>query len=206
MDPSHELRELADRLRSAADRINTRETPAPGITQALGLARELEAALEGPPRPLWYDSGTIEPRSDRARTHYDAFGPFGGAVNPVAPPMSIQLPDDPNGRVVARVRLSRSYEGPPHGVHGGVVAGLFDDLLGNVQALAPPVGMTGKLEVTYRRVTPIERDLVFEGWVEQNRHRAIVARATCSADGELTAEAMALFIRVDFDEVANRTR
>jgi acyl-CoA thioesterase FadM len=66
--------------------------------------------------------------------------------------------------------------------------------------------MTGKLEVSYRRVTPIETDLVFEGWIEEDRSRAMVARATCSAGGEVTAEARALFVRVDFGAVARRER
>ena len=38
--------------------------------------------------------------------------------------------------IEGRVTLGRLYEGPPNGVHGGYVAGLFDDILGGALQLA----------------------------------------------------------------------
>ena len=119
--------------------------------------------------------------------------------------MRVALSDD-GTKLVGRVRVPRRYEGPPHGVHGGVVAGLFDDLLGGVQMLAPPIGMTAKLDVVYRNVTPVETDLVLTGWVFDDGSRYMRAKATCHAGDTLTAEATALFIRVDFREVEERGR
>lgn len=209
MEITPELRALADELRSASERIATRAVPEDRVQDALALARELSAKLEGPRRTPWYELDTSA-LSTTTRELFDAFSPYGGSANPIAPPLRVEFPkgsdSDGQRKVVGRVRLSRSYEGPPHGVHGGVVAGLFDDLLGNVLALAPPIGMTGKLEITYRRITPIDRDLVFEGWVEEDRGRALILRAVCRAGEEVTAEARGLFVRVDFGEVAARER
>ena len=107
-------------------------------------------------------------------------------------------------RLVGRVTLNRAYAGPPHGVHGGIVAALFDEMLGGAQGLAPPPGVTALLEVRYRQLTPVDTPLVFEAWIEDERGRRIVARATCHAGDTLTADAKGTFIRVDFDEVQER--
>ncbi|HEX7095845.1 MAG TPA: hypothetical protein VF183_08165, partial [Acidimicrobiales bacterium] len=104
-----------------------------------------------------------------------------------------------------RVTLSRLYEGPPNGVHGGYVAGLFDDVLGATQSLIDgPTGLTGTLEVRYRNLTPLDAELVFLAWIHHVSGRRIVSRATCHAEGVLTAEAEALFVRVDMAALAQR--
>jgi acyl-CoA thioesterase FadM len=88
-------------------------------------------------------------------------------------------------------------------VHGGYVAGLFDDVLGGTQALIEgPTGLTGTLTVRYRSLTPLDTDLVFLGWVDHARGRRILSKATCHAGDVLTAEAEALFVRVDLDAMA----
>jgi hypothetical protein len=48
--------------------------------------------------------------------------------------------------------------------------------------------------------------LRFEAWVESDHDKRIVAKATCHAGGGelLTADAEALFIRVDFEEIQAR--
>ena len=91
-------------------------------------------------------------------------------------------------------------------MHGGYVAGLFDDILGGAQTLLDgATGLTGTLKVWYRNLTPLDTELVFTAWVDHVRGRRIHARATCHADGVLTAEAEALFIRVDMAALAERT-
>jgi acyl-coenzyme A thioesterase PaaI-like protein len=97
-----------------------------------------------------------------------------------------------------------AYEGPPHGVHGGWVAALFDDLLGSAKGLTGAPGMTATLTVRFRQITPVEEDLQLEGWIERESGRRVVAKATCRAGEALTAEAEALFVGVDFDEVRKR--
>ncbi len=53
------------------------------------------------------------------------------------------------------------YEGPPTCVHGGVIAELFDELLGISNILAGPGAMTGTLTIRYRRPTPL---LALSSW------------------------------------------
>ncbi len=100
--------------------------------------------------------------------------------------------------------MGRRYEGPPHGVHGGWVAALFDEALGAAQGLAGTRGMTALLKVRYRQVTPVAQALRLEAWVHEQRGRRTVTRATCHAGDRLTADAEGTFIAVDFDEVEER--
>jgi len=110
--------------------------------------------------------------------------------------------DDGQPVIVGEVLLDRSREGPPARVHGGYVAGLFDDVLSGVPSLvdAGPV-VTGRLSIRYRHPTPLDVDLRFEARVVRHSGRRLVARACClapRADGgqEVTAEAEALFVSI----------
>lgn len=105
-------------------------------------------------------------------------------------------------KVVGRVRYGYAYEGPPGCVHGGVLAAAFDEILGFAQSLSGRPGMTGTLTVHYRKPTPLNTDLVFEGWVDRIEGRKIFTSGRCMAGDTVTAEAEGLFISVDFEKMA----
>jgi acyl-coenzyme A thioesterase PaaI-like protein len=81
-------------------------------------------------------------------------------------------------------------------VHGGVIAMVFDEILGvaNVQAASP--GMTGTLSVKYRRPTPIRTPLRLEAHVIERTGRRIRIRGAIFNGDELTAEAEAVFVEL----------
>ncbi len=203
-----EARALADEVRRLVEALATREIDPSALHEATEEVRRARERIEGPPRPRWYEGESEDggfPASGRA---YVELSPVRGHLNPVAPPLEVDEVRDAAGekRVTARARLGMRYEGPPHGVHGGWVAALFDDVLGQVQGLAGDPGVTAVLTVRYRHVTPIDEELRFEGWIEEERGRRISTRATCHAGDTLTAEAEGLFVRVDFGEVQERMR
>lgn len=122
--------------------------------------------------------------------------PLSGTSNPLAPPMvSRQIsegPDGPGGRrTEGTVRFGAAYEGPPRHVHGGLLAAMFDELLGRSQ-LVP--GFTGSLTIHYRRPAPLDRDLDLCAWVDRVDGRKRWLRGTCHLDGALLCEAEGLFI------------
>ena len=129
-------------------------------------------------------------------------------MNPVAPPLRMEVAerDDGTQYIAGQARLANLYEGPPRGVHGGLVAALFDEILGSAMGLAPPAGVTAKLEVDYHHLTPIDEDLRLEAWITKVQGRRVYAEATCHAGDTLTARATALFVRVDFKAVEDRMR
>jgi acyl-coenzyme A thioesterase PaaI-like protein len=203
-------RTLADELRAVAELLNTRAVAPAALDAALATARTLRAGLDDqPPLVRWYE--LVEHGKggrEASRGFHDEQGPLRGLANVVAPPMRSTLTTRADGTAVLRatVRLGRRYEGPPRAVHGGIVAALFDELLGSAQNLAGVRGMTAKLTIRYRKPTPIDEDLELEGWVDRERGRSVVVLGTCHARGQLVAQAEGLFMRVDFDEVQRRLR
>jgi hypothetical protein len=198
---------LAEDLRRVNAALALHEIAPEKLAEAVALARRLRDLLEGPRRARWYDHDALSPMASAgARSSYGDMSPLRGLRNPLAPPLCVERGARADGSpcVIGRATLSRAYEGPPHGVHGGYVAALFDELLGAAIGLAPPPGVTAVLEVRYREVTPVEQELRFEAWVAEDRGRRITARATCHAGDVLTADARGMFVRVDFDEVRRR--
>ena len=195
--------ELAEELRELAASLTRLEVSEDDVREALALARSMAAHLRGPERQRWYEQVESPVPDFDVPSAFHILSPVSGLMNPVAPPLVVERTQRPDGQpaVLGRTRLSSSYEGPPHGVHGGIVAALFDEVLGAAQGLAPPPGVTAKLEVRYRHLTPVDEDLRVEGWIVEQRDRRVFAEATCHAGETLTASATALFLRVDFEAV-----
>lgn len=194
---------LAEELRQCTERLTTRSLELATLRGLREQARAMKEAMDGPPQRRWYDQRANDAGLDpESRGAYVDQSPVRGLCNPIAPPLVTHVPgpDEPR-RLTATATLGFAYEGPPRGVHGGWVAALFDDLLGNAQMFAGQTGMTARLTVRYRSPTPIGVPLELAAWIEEERDRRVVARATCHAGGRLTAEAEGLFVRVDFDHV-----
>jgi len=200
---------LAEAIRALARAHLSGVLDEPARTEVAELITRAEAMIrtEGAPRVRWYEA---DAGATAMRSRHRELSPFSGATNAAAPPMVIDAATGPDERpeLVGRVRLDRTREGPPRSVHGGVMAGLFDELLGAAQRLGgSPGGVTGRLTVRYRRPTPIDEELELRAWVTDTRSRRVTARAECrvvgpDGPGPVTAEADAVFVVVDFDRMA----
>lgn len=198
---------LADEVRALIEDVNRSAPDVDSLEAARGHVAAARAALESPDRRRWYEVPLDEIDEDltiRLREEAGDYSLFRGGRNPLAPPLRVSAGVDSDGEpvVVGEVRLERSREGPPERVHGGMVAGIFDDVLSGAPGLvdAGPV-VTGRLSVRYRRPTPLDVELRFEARVVRYSGRRLVARARClapTADGgtEVTAEAEALFVAI----------
>ena len=115
------------------------------------------------------------------------------------PALEVSYDVDDLGRptVTAVVCLGDDYQGPPGCVHGGYLAAMFDNLLGVLpyKMTGRRGAFTGRLTVRYRALTPLNTELVLTGKITDARSRRVVAAGQCHADGVLTAEADALFVR-----------
>lgn len=120
--------------------------------------------------------------------------PFVGPSHPLAPPLRVERHGD---LVVGTVAFGHVYEGPPGAVHGGVVAAMFDLVLGAAASMARRPGLTGTLTVRYRKATPLDRVIRYEGWIDRVEERKTIVAARSTADGELLAEAEGIFVRID---------
>jgi len=139
-----------------------------------------------------------EPEKGRPAVDYLPTSPIAGVLNPVAPPIKIEVVDGEGG--VPEIRgtawFDYPYEGPPNCVHGGVIAATFDELLGAANIVAGSPGMTGTLNVRYRKPTPLRVDLRLEARFLDIDGRKIRTWGGMYHGDVLTAEADGLFIEV----------
>lgn len=198
-----ELRRLADATRSVIDRLVATAAPIEALTAAADAMESALAELAAHPQGRLYE-GFAEVGLAGATGGDDAIAffehsPIIGAANPLAPPVRLEIRD---GAVHGTARFGAAYEGPPSSVHGGYVAAAFDEVLGMAQSLSGSSGMTGTLEIKYRRPTPLHTDLRFHATLDRHEGRKLFTSGRLYAGDELTAEAKGLFITVDFAKIA----
>jgi hypothetical protein len=126
--------------------------------------------------------------------------PMIGFANPISPPVQVWAVIGEGGQreIRGRVTFDYPFEGPPTCVHGGVIAELFDELLGLSNILAGKGAMTGTLTVRYRRPTPLLAPLELAARHTGQEGRKVYAWGGLYHEGELTAEAEGVFILVEF--------
>jgi hypothetical protein len=117
--------------------------------------------------------------------------PISGQSNPLAPPFRLWLDGDVTR---AEACYGAAYEGPPGLLHGGAVAGAFDEILSVAQFLSGRAGYTGTLTVRMRKPTPLVRTISYEAGVDRVDGRKIHAWARSTCDGELLGEAEGIFV------------
>jgi acyl-coenzyme A thioesterase PaaI-like protein len=192
------LRRLAGSLRSLVDSSVALTAPLDEL-EALAEAAEAlrdRAAAHAGKRPFSPFAAPID-------GDYSGILPWGvisGAYNPIAAPVSMRIAD---GRAYATARFGLAYEGPPGGVHGGIVAAVYDQVLAFAAVAADVPGHTGSLTTHYRAITPLHVELQFEAWIERTEGRKAFARGRCLANDKVVSEAEGLFIQ--FREGAART-
>ena len=197
-----ELRRVGDALRSLIAGVVATEAP---TEELAALAAELESVAEGwaghPRRTSYAPAAEAGPGGDVHAFLDDS--PMIGRANPLAPPLRLEVDagSDPPA-VVGAARFGPQYEGPPGHVHGGYLAAAFDEVLGMAQSLGGKPGMTGTLTVRYRSPTPLHVELSLRGWVDRVEGRKIFTRGTIHVGDRLCAEAEAVFISIDFRQMA----
>jgi acyl-coenzyme A thioesterase PaaI-like protein len=190
--PGPELRRLADALRGVTDQVVRTHAPPETLAAAAAAVEEAARLLE-PLTPAWAPSVPARPLSDLDPHEYFPFSPMVGWYSPLSPPLECEIVD---GGVTAHARLGAAYEGPPGCVHGGIIAGLFDELLGIANITAGTGAMTGTLTIKYRSPTPLYEVLTLRGKTDRIEGRKVFARGTLHAGDRLCAECDGIFIEV----------
>lgn len=160
-----------------------------------GVADELEAA-----------SADVARRQSRtwSRGDYVANCPVMGRSNVVAPYVEFELL--PDGTFRGEVTLGLEYQGPPGCVHGGIVALLFDVVLGRVNFHTGSTGMTVYLDVDYHSPTPILEPIVITGRQLRAEGRKIWSQGAIHTGGRLCATAEGFFVEPGDLLLDNRRR
>jgi acyl-coenzyme A thioesterase PaaI-like protein len=189
-----------NRLAAAARRIGAvavgqplnEEHAAEAAAELSALADRLEAAAKVDRRTR------NQPAMDEHPQDFFSTSPVIGFANPVAPPVEVWAVQGHEGwrEVRGRVTFGYAYEGPPTCVHGGVIAALFDELLGMSNILVGSGAMTGTLTIRYRRPTPLLAPLELAARHTGKVGRKVYAWGGIYSQGQLTAEADGVFIEV----------
>jgi acyl-coenzyme A thioesterase PaaI-like protein len=199
--PGPDLRRLADATRRVIDLVVRPGAPPAAFADAAALVEQAGDRLGAVTRP-WSASVPAMPLAEGGPNDYFPFSPMVGLYSPLAPPMECEVRDR---EVRARARLGAAYEGPPGCVHGGIIAGLFDELLG-IANIASGVGaMTGTLTIRYRSPTPLYTDLTLHGRTTGIDGRKVRAEGTLHAGDRLCAETDGIFILVAHERFADHT-
>ena len=122
-----------------------------------------------------------------------------GPWNPLGIGIEVERDGD---AALAHIVLGAAFEGGPGMAHGGIVAALFDDVLGYLLTLHGIPGFTGELTVRYLRPTPVGTPLVLRGWVVERSGRRLHTAARLHAGERLVATATAVFIEIDVASLA----
>jgi len=157
------------------------------------VTARLRHAVPNPPPPR-YPGGGDTPM---------AFFPYDyviGRWNPLAAPIEMRW-EDP--LAIGDVSFGTAYEGPPGCVHGAAIAAAFDQVLNVANLMSGNAGPTARLQMRYRRPTPLRRPLRFEGWVAQREERKVHSAGRLLVDDVVTVEAEGLYIIVDPERVVN---
>ncbi len=190
-DPQTQAEEqrLADELRRIINRLVIVRADADALRQAADSARDFADRLDALPARL--DDAVISEAGLAPQDHL-RYSPLAGTNNAIAPPLQMERVDvDGVVHTQGSVRFGAAYEGPPGHVHGGFVAAMFDELLGRSQGSA---GFTAYLTTTFRKPTPLFRELTLRAWVERVEGRKRWIRGTCHLGETLLTEAEGLFV------------
>jgi acyl-coenzyme A thioesterase PaaI-like protein len=159
---------------------------------AEAFATELEAAAPGKRFGLveseWKGIGDS--------LNYLPFSPIMGRLNPASYGLDIQNEDE---RAIGRVVLDETAEGAVGLSHGGVISGIWDEVLAAANAIKQTGGPTGSLTIRYRKPTPLHEPLRYTAWVERTSERKVLVRGECTiegGDGTVLSEAEGIFIRL----------
>lgn len=191
-DERRAARRAAEAVRALIERLAGTDAGADLLER---VAADVAAVVERLPQGASGEDGMAE--ASLAVEHAGRLlerSPFVGRANPVAPPLRLALVED---AIECTVTFGATYEGPPGCVHGGYIAGIFDEALGAAQSLSGRAGMTGRLVVHYRSPTPLDTELRLRAELVSAEGRKIVCRGSLHAGDTLCAEAEGLFITVD---------
>ncbi len=191
--------ELTDALRTAIEAARRADAPGAVLAEARDLIVQVAHLLGGQHR---YTGAIMQGAlREMKRTliegdvsdpgNYFPYSPIVGVHNAIAPPVRMRL----DGEVMrGEVTVPAQYVGPPGMVHGGVIALIFDELLGAANVSMGCGGFTGTLSVRYVNTTPIEEPLTMAAWIDRVERRKVFTVGELRHGDTLTAAAEGIFI------------
>ncbi len=201
--------QLNEALRELIEVVRTADLDGVDLTGAITRIRALRDDLEPLVVPgirmqssLVYDipSATAPPATFKSvhPSEFFPYSPLVGRLNPISPPATMRrVAADEHFEIHGEATFTSAFNGPPDCVHGGVIAALFDELLGSTCVVNGIGGYTGTLTVVYRTPTPLGTALTLRGWFDRSERRKVFAAGTIHSGDTLCAQAEGIFVQSD---------
>ncbi len=168
------------------------------VSEAAGLLEQAARLLEAQQMQGLHRQGVMGELESgfesRDPMQFFPYSPIIGRLNPAAPPAEFWVE---GVEVHGRMNLSPVYAGPPGLVHGGIIAMVFDELLGVVNVVNGQGGYTGTLTVTYQRPTPLLTDITMRAWSSGGEGKKLYASGEMAHGDVVTASAEGIFVRAN---------
>jgi acyl-coenzyme A thioesterase PaaI-like protein len=139
---------------------------------------------------FFVDPKVGDPSTLALRTHPNCV--VCGRENPQGFHMRFTPTED--GSVVCRFDCSRTLEGYPKQLHGGVIASLLDGAMTHCLFLQGYTGVTVELKIRYRHPVKTDRTAIVRGWMERNSSRLHLLKAEVIQDGAVKVTASGKFM------------
>jgi acyl-coenzyme A thioesterase PaaI-like protein len=183
---------LGEQVRELGLAVVATEVPEDRLVEAARVLREVTALLGDSVR------GSDEPAAsvDDLARGVRLFNPVSGPASPIAPPLRVE--EGPGG-LVGGARLDLVHEGHPGYAHGGIVAALLDDILGQVASRHASPVVTSRLTIRYRKPVPLRVPLLVTGAVAATDGARMTLRGVVSTRSEaevVLAEAEGWFVHL----------
>jgi len=188
----------ARRLGHALVAADADDTTFAAVAELLTRANALLAEVPHLPRAPFDPERLARFRRDRERSGVEVMADraVAGPANPTSVGFTSRIVD---GVVEAEVVFGPAFEGAPGRAHGGIVAAVFDDLLGTAMAAVEGIGFTGRLTVHYRAPVPVGPEIAFRLTTGPQEGRKLQVQGEARLGERVLATAEALMILVDVE-------
>jgi acyl-coenzyme A thioesterase PaaI-like protein len=202
LDETEERARAGRAVRDIGHALVGRQAPAPLIHEVATTLESLTTRLgDGDRRQREREDRTErwqQPVADGGRmVSYDE-RPFSGRSSPWGVDLEVHRHGD---EIEAILTLRAAHEGAPGRSHGGIVAGLFDDVFGFVLDVVQEAAFTGELTIRYEAPTPLHRPIACRGRLARREGRKLYIEGELvdlETDGQpVVARGRGLFISVD---------
>lgn len=92
---------------------------------------------------------------------------------------------------------SKTYEGYPNVLHGGIISTVFDEVMSQCLWVLGKPAFTARLEVRFRRNISVLKPVRFEAWIVKRKGLLVDLEAQALLeDGQVAAEAKGRFMLI----------
>jgi len=103
-----------------------------------------------------------------------------------------------DGSVIGALTLHIEKEGPPGHAHGGSLASVLDEVMGNAAWFKSGIVLAANLNINYKRPVPLDTSVTVRGWVARVEGRKNFTESTLTLpDGTVAVTGTGLFITLD---------